>query len=251
MSALLVGALVSFILLGAVLIGTALRRLLPESHLTAESKDAVKLAMSLVATMTALILGLLVSSAKSTYETARSEVMQMAAKVADVDRMLGLYGPEAAGPRAQLHDAVADAVHRMWPDEARTPARLAPDTKVGDALFVAIHDLAPRDDAQRDIKAQTSATMHQIAELRTLLLVQSSPSISTPFLVAVVGWLVIIFLCFSLVAPANGTAIFAIVAAAVSVAGAVFLIMELDQPFAGFIRIGSEPMVNALRQLAK
>ena len=177
--------------------------------------------------------------------------MQMAAKVAYVDRMLGLYGPEAAGPRAQLHDAVADAVHRMWPDEARTPARLAPDTKVGDALFVAIHDLAPQNDAQRDIKAQTSATIHQIAELRTLLLVQSIPSISTPFLVAVVGWLVIIFLCFSIVAPANGTATFAMIAAAVSVAGAVFLILELDQPFAGFIQIGSEPMLNALSQLAR
>ena len=251
MSALVVGALVSFILLGAVLIGSALRRLLPETHLTADSKDAVKLAMSLVATMTALILGLLVSSAKSTYETARSEVMQMAAKVAYLDRLLALYGPEAAGPRAQLHDAVADAVQRMWPAEARTPARLAPDKRVGDALFIAIHDLTPRDDAQRDIKAQTGATIHEVAELRTLLLVQSNPSISTPFLVAVVGWLVIIFLCFSLVAPANGTASFAMVAAAVSVAGAVFLILELDQPFAGMIRIGSEPMLNALSQLAR
>src|SRR5262245_51878690 len=131
MSALVVSALVSFVLLGAVMIGTALRRLLPEEHLTAESKDAVKLAMSLVATMTALILGLLVSSAKGTYEMARSEVMQMAAKVAYVDRMLALYGPEAAGLRAQLHDAVADAAQRMWPDEGRTPARLTPDTRVG------------------------------------------------------------------------------------------------------------------------
>src|SRR6202035_5209877 len=95
-------------LIGAVLLGRALRRLLPEDHLTADSRDTVKLAMGLVATMTALVLGLLVSSAKGTYDTARSEVIQMAAKVAFLDRALALYGPEAAEARTELRAAVAD-----------------------------------------------------------------------------------------------------------------------------------------------
>src|SRR5438093_1434458 len=87
-------------LVGAVLLGRALRRLLPEDHLAADSRDTIKLAMGLVATMTALVLGLLVSSAKGAYDTKRSEVIQMAAKVAFLDRLLSLYGPEAAEARA-------------------------------------------------------------------------------------------------------------------------------------------------------
>jgi hypothetical protein len=89
----------------AVLLGKALRRLLPEDHLTADSRDTIKLAMGLVATMTALVLGLLVSSAKGAYDTKRSEVIQMAAKVAFLDRLLSLYGPESAEARAGFHES--------------------------------------------------------------------------------------------------------------------------------------------------
>src|SRR3954447_5992440 len=97
-------------LVGAILFGRSLRRLLPEDHLTADSRDTIKLAMGLVATMTALVLGLLVSSAKGAYDTKRSEVIQMAAKVAFLDRVLGLYGQEAAEARAGIREAVEEAV---------------------------------------------------------------------------------------------------------------------------------------------
>src|SRR5438093_12446703 len=92
-------------LVGVVLLGRRVRRYLPEDHLSGDSKDAVKLALGLVATMTALLLGLLVSSAKGTYDTMRSEVMQLTAKVVFLDRVLGLYGPEAAGARRRLREA--------------------------------------------------------------------------------------------------------------------------------------------------
>src|SRR5436189_3168977 len=115
-------------LVGAAFLGRRVRRCLPQDHLSADSKDAVKLAMGLVATMTALVLGLLVSSAKGTYDTARSEVIQMAAKVAFLDRVLALYGQEATEARAGIREAVEEAVRQMWPEEARVSARLAPDT---------------------------------------------------------------------------------------------------------------------------
>src|SRR5438067_12316970 len=119
-------------LIVAVLIGRILRRVLPEAHLSAESKDAVKLAMGLVATMSALILGLLVSSAKGSYDTERSEVIQMAAKVAFLNRILATYGPEAVEARARFHQAVEGAVRQIWPAEARLPAQSAPHTQAGD-----------------------------------------------------------------------------------------------------------------------
>src|SRR5260370_37222766 len=110
-------------MVGAVLLGRALRRVLPEEHLTADSRDTIKLAMGLVATMAALVLGLLVSSAKGSYDAERNEVIQMAAKVAFFDRVLTNYGPEAAGARAGFHEVVKDAVRPMWPGEAGEAAR--------------------------------------------------------------------------------------------------------------------------------
>src|ERR1700745_3764416 len=134
-------------LIGAVLLGRILRRILPESHLTADSRDTIKLAMGLVATMAALVLGLLVSSAKGSYDTERSEVIQMAAKVALLDRVFALYGLEAAEARAGFHAAVEGAVWQMWPEEAGAPARLAPNTQAGNVVYSAIEGLSPHDDA--------------------------------------------------------------------------------------------------------
>jgi hypothetical protein len=211
----------------------------------------VKLAMGLVATMTALVLGLLVSSAKGTYDTARSEVIQMAAKVALLDRVLALYGPEAAEARGELRGVVADAVRRIWSTDPGRAAQLAPNQQAGDAFYIAVQRLSPHDDAQRTLKGQVTTLMVDLGQIRSLLVAQSIPSISKPMLIILVSWLVVIFFGFSLLAPPNATTTLALVASAFSVAGAIFLILELDQPFGGLIRIPSEPMINVLSHLAK
>jgi len=238
-------------LIGISLLGGRLARLLPEEQLSADSKDAVKLAMGLVATMTAILLGLLISSAKGTFETTRSEVMQMAAKVTLLDRVLKLYGPEAMDARRALRNAIADGVRQTWPAERTGPARLGPNEQMGDALYVAVQRLSPQDDTQRDLKTQATTLMIQLAELRALLQAQAIPSVSKPLLIALVSWLVVIFFGFSLLAPANATSTLALVAGAFSVACAVFIILELSYPFAGVIRIPSEPMTNVLNHLGK
>ena len=238
-------------LVGAVLFGRALRRLLPGDHLTSDSRDTIKLAVGLVATMSALVLGLLVSSAKGSYDTERSEVIQMAAKVAFLDRVLAAYGPEAADARGRFHDVVKEAVRQMWPGEARLPLHLAPDTQAGNALYVAVQDLSPHDDTQRRLKDQATTLATDLGQLRSLLVAQSVASISQPMLIILVSWLVIIFLGFSAVAPPNTTTIFALTVSALAVSGAIFLILELDQPFSGLIRISSQPMLNALSQFTR
>src|SRR6266536_5923061 len=134
-------------LVGVALLGRCVRRYLPEDHLSTDSRDSVKLAMGLLATMTALVLGLLVSSAKGTYDTARSVVIQMAAKVAFLDRVLALYGPETAEARGDLRAAVVDAVRRIWPTGRSGEVQLAPNQQAGDAVFVTIQGLSPHDDA--------------------------------------------------------------------------------------------------------
>jgi hypothetical protein len=251
MTTAIIAVILFVCLVGVTWLGRRVRRYLPEDHLSADSKDAVKLAMGLVATMTALLLGLLISSAKGTYDTVRTEVMQMAAKVAFLDRVLALYGPEAAGPRGELRDSVTDAVRRMWPAEKGGPAQLAPNKQMGDAFYVAVHRLSPHDDSQRALKTEAATLMVDLGQLRSLLQAQAIPSITRPLLIALVSWLVVIFLGFSVVAPPNATTTLALVASAFSVACAVFLILELDHPLGGLIRIPSEPMVSVLNQLAK
>jgi Na+-transporting methylmalonyl-CoA/oxaloacetate decarboxylase gamma subunit len=248
---ILIFVILFIVLVGVALLGRRVRRYLPEEHLSADSKDAVKLAMGLVATMTALVLGLLINSAKGGYDTKRTEVIQMAAKVAFLNRVLALYGPEAAEARDELRTVVADAVQRMWPSERRQSPQLLPNEQLGDAFYVAIHRLSPRDDTQRVLKTEAVTVMVDLGQLRLLLVAQSIPSISKPMLIILVSWLVVIFFGFSVVAPPNATTTLALVAAAFSVACAVFLILELDHPFGGVVRIPSEPMINVLNNLAK
>ena len=244
-------AILFVLFVGAALLGRRVRRYIPQDHLSADSRDAVKLAMGLVATMTALVLGLLVSSAKEGYDTKRNEVIQMAAKIAFLDRVLTVYGREAAQARAELRDTVADAVRRIWPTDQGGRVELAPNQEAGDAVFVAVEQLSPHDDAQRALKAQVTTLLVDVSQLRLLLVAQSIPSISKPMLIILVSWLVVILFGFSVIAPPNATTTLALVASAFSVACAIFLILELDQPFRGLIQIPSQPITNALNHLAK
>ena len=247
----LTAAVVSASLLISVWLGTQIRRHLPQHHLNAETKDTVKLAMGLVATMTALVLGLLVSSAKSSYDTTRGEVIQMASKVAFLERLLLAYGPEAAEARTQFRSVIEGAVNEIWPKEGRSILQVSTNSQSGYAFYAALQGLSPKDEAQRALKNQASSLALELGQLRALLQAQSVPSVSKPMLVIVVSWLVIIFFSFSLLAPPNATANLALMVATVSVAGAIFLILGLDHPFGGLVRISSEPMLNALNQLVK
>lgn len=238
-------------LVGAVFVGRIFRRLLPEDHLSSDSRDVVKLAMGLVATMSALVLGLLVSSAKGSYDTERSEVIQMASKIAFLGRVLDAYGPEAAGVRAQLHDSVEQGIQQMWPAETHRGANPAARVQEANAAYSAIQRLSPQNDIQAAAKPQAATLLIDLGQLRSLLAAQAVPSISKAMLIILVLWLMIIFLGFSVLAPPNATTILALMVSALAVSGAIFLILELDEPFGGLISISSQPMVNALSQLAK
>ena len=142
-------------------------------------------------------------------------------------------------------------MQQIWPEEAHQPAQLAPDTQAGNVVYGVVQALSPHDDAQRKLKEQAISVGIDIGQLRLLLVAQGVPSISTPMLIILVSWLAIIFLGFSALAPPNITPMLALIVSAVAVSGAIFLILELDQPFGGVIRISSEPMLNALNQFGK
>jgi len=251
MTSTTIGLCVFACVFGAAASAMLVRNALPKHHLSADTKDTVKLAMGLVATMAALVLGLLVASAKGSYDLQKSEVVQMAGKVAFLDRILAHYGPDAAEARALLRRALEGAITRIWPENKSAEPLLAPNTGTGEVLFDALQKLEPQNDAQRSLKAQALAMAADLGQMRWLLFEQAGSSISTPLLVIVVFWLAILFFSFGLFGPSNPTAVAALLVAALSVSASIFLILELDQPFHGLVRISSQPMLNALSQLGR
>ena len=246
-----IGLIVLACIFGASLLGMLMRPALSQHHLSADTKDSVKLGMGLVGTMAALILGLLVAAAKSAYDTEKSEVTQMAAKLVFLDRVLANYGPESADSRALLRRMVEGSLSRMWPDERSHHSQLDPIGSGAEEVKKAIQKLAPRNDVQGSLKSQAMGVVTDLGQLRWLLFEQSGSSISMPLLIVVISWLAIIFFSWGLFAPSNSIAIAALLLAALSVSGAIFLILELDQPFDGLIHISSAPMRNALAHLGK
>jgi Protein of unknown function (DUF4239) len=245
---------ISFIVFAAVfggaLLGMLLRNVLPEHHLNPESKDVVKLGMALVATMSALLLGLLIASAKGSYDAQRDEFTQMSANIILLDRILAHYGPETRESRDVLRRTVL-SLDRNWSEGTSRSAKLdSAAMRAGGASFYdKIQELAPRNDFQRSVQSQALQLAFDLGRTRSLLLEQAGSSIPTPFLVVLVFWLAVIFTSFGLFAPSNATVVATLFVCALSVSGAIFLILELDSPFAGLLQISDAPLRGALAAL--
>jgi Protein of unknown function (DUF4239) len=250
MSPLAISLIVFACVFGGAMLGMVLRSHLPEHHQNADSQRVVNLGAGIIGTMAALVLGLLVASAKGTYDAQNNELTVAAAKIVLLDRGLSLYGPEANDARSLLRSAVNQMVERLWPDQ-RPAQSVALGSRSSDPLelFEAIEKLSPQNDLQRSIKAAAIGIVTDIGQTRWLMYEQESLSISKPLLVILVFWLTINFFSFGLFAPRNATVIATLCLCALAVAGAIFLILELYRPFGGFIQIPSSTLTNALAQL--
>ena len=246
MNANTVGIIAFASIFGSSLLGMRLNRVVPDQHLNAETKEVVRLGMGLIATMTALLLGLLVATAKGSYDTQRNDVILIAGRVAFLDRVLSIYGPEAAGTRQVLRRVVEGAIPQMWPEKA---GRMEPAVPEGKELYASIDTLAPKDDVQKSLKARALETVVELGKTRMLLAAREEPSVVTPLLIAVIVWLSIIFLSFALFAPSNKIIVITMLIVALSVSSAIFLIVELDGPFDGVIQVSSAPMRHLLDQV--
>ena len=251
MSPLVISAIVFSCIFGGTLLGMILRAILPEHHLSADSKDVVKLAMGLIGTMAALLLGLLVASAKASYDARRSELIQMSANLVLLDRVLAHYGPETDEDRDLLRRSVAGLLARIWSEDGNQAANLDPAAAGSEVLYDKVQQLSPKNDAQRTLQSQALSMVINLGQTRWLLFEQSGSSISMPFLVVMVLWLSVIFAGFGLFAPHNMTVVVSLLLAALSVSGAIFLILELDRPFEGLIQISNTPLRSALGHLGR
>jgi len=242
---------------GGTLLGMAVRFLLPEHHLSEESKDTVKLGTGMVATMAALVLGLLIASAKGTFDTMTTEIRQVGAKIMLLDRVMDQYGPETKETRVLLRRTITATLQRIWVEESHGGAVQSqavtglPENDL-EVVQEKLRQLSPQNDSQRWLQSRALQVSADIADAKWLLVEQfGAKSLPMPFLVLLVSWLALIFASFGLFSPRNATVIIVLFICAVSAAASLFLILELDQPYQGFVKISSAPLHKALMYMGR
>lgn len=243
---------VSFaIIFSGALLGMLLRLVLPEPHLNSDTKDVVRLSTGLIATLSALVLGLLVASAQASYQTQANQIRQITANVILLDNILARAGPQAQPLRVLLRSGVDILVERIWGARGAAPANAAVPFQASaqsDQFFDKLLELTPQNDAQRQMQSQAIQITTDLAQTR-ILFAQSDSAIPKPFMAVLVFWITIIFVSFGLFARPNLTIVAALLVSALSASSAILLILDLSHPFSGLITISSAPLSHALAAL--
>jgi hypothetical protein len=251
MSSFAISSIAFAFIFGGALLGMSLQAALPEDQLKSDSKDAVKLAMGLVATMVALVLGLLIASAKSSFDTQNSELTDMSSRLVLLDRILAHYGPESHEARDQLRRSVVRALEQMESRDRASLTQSDSSSPGAEGLYDKVQALSPKADAQRSAQSQALGIVIGLGQTRWLMYEQKVNSVSIPLLAFLVFWLTALFISIGLFAPRNPIVVVTLLVSALSVSGAILLILEMYTPYAGLIRISDTPLRSALAQLGQ
>jgi hypothetical protein len=232
--------------------GALLALYLPGHHLSPDAKDVVRLGTGLIGTIAALVLGLLIASAKSSYDTQSTQIKQMTANIVLLDNFLAQYGPEANDIRKLLRRGVATLADRIWREDSFGAAKAAPfeASAASEAFYATLQQLSPQNDSQLSLQVRATQVSTDIAQTRLLVFAEADNSLPLPFMVVLIFWLTMIFASFSLFAQPSATISGLLIVFALSAAGAIYLVLELGQPFAGLMQISSIPLRNALTPLS-
>jgi hypothetical protein len=249
MNSIWVSSIVFASVFASGLAGLVLRRAIPEDRLGSSEKEVARLVTGLMTTMAAIVLGMLVSSAKASYDARTNEVAEISSQVLSIDRMLSKYGAETAEMRGQLRRLVEASVHRVWSTQTDVHVELKPRDE-SEILVDKVRVLTPKSDAQADVKAQILRMIVDLRQTQWLLFLKSKQSaIPIPLLLVVVTWLALIFFSFGLFSTHSSTVVVTLAFGALAVSTAVLMILELYMPFRGVLRISSDPILEALSQM--
>jgi len=240
-------ALIAFgLILLSIILGVVLRSWLPEADLGGDSKDVIRLATALIGTMSAVVLALLFASTRTSYETTNASVSHLTARIVELDHVLKEYGPDGEALRPTLRQDVVAMIDSIWREDANLPTAAAPDVVV----LHKVRQLAPANPQQASLQASGLAAGTDVEKIRLTLLAQPPDSISKPFVTVLVLWLCFIFATFSMSAKANTTLIVVLFVCAFSASSAIYLILELGQPFDGLMQIPNTGLRHALLPLS-
>ena len=250
MSPSLASLAVSAAVFMGALVGLFLHRLLPESHLTKDTQDVVRLGTGMLSVLSSLVLALLISTAKTTYDTTDKELRTFSAELILLDETLRDYGGNAAVPRDLLRRYTQRATAELWPPSDRTA--VVDDMTSGTMLErvrEAIRALKPVDEGQRWLQDQALQIHVSLLRQRWLFIQQEGPSVRPVVLVILVSWISFIFASFGLNAPQNGTVVAAFLVCSLAIGGSVFLVLAMDNPLGGIMKVSSGPMQRALARM--
>ncbi len=252
MNYLLISLLAFALVFGGALVGMVVRPLLSESHLHPDSRDVVKMSTGLIGTLAALVLGLLIASAKSSFDQKTNQVRQLTATIIILDDLLAQYGPEATPVRNLLRRSIQPLANRIWHEEEIPAGKLVhfQSTAESSAFEDELERLSPNNDTQRSLQSRAIQAFTEGAQTRLQLFAQTGGSIPVPFLIILVFWLSTIFASFTLFARANLVVMASLFVCALSFAGAIFLVLELNNPFTGLMGISSTTLRSALSPLS-
>ena len=243
---LMFGLLVFAILAAAALFTLWLHPHLPEHYRSAETTSNLRLGMGVIATITAVVLGLLISSVKGSFDIVSRDVQTLAADLIVLDRTLHFYGPDAAHARGLLARYTERVLEGTWPSGGQAPAI---DDRAAEDLLnqteQAILSLQPAPQ-EPDFKEQALTQVRRVVRRRQILIEESGSAASPHLVVALTLWLGLIFASFGYNAPRNGMMVIVLLVCAASVAGAIFLILEIDGAVTGLIVVSSDPIQHAL-----
>jgi hypothetical protein len=249
MNSILIGLAVFAAIFGSALFGLAIRNKLPPEHLGPDAKDVIRLVTGITATATALVLGMLVSSAKAYYDSWNTQVAEIASQVVTIDRLLAGYGPETTEIRVQFRQLVEGGVERIWPKRETLQNALKPQGN-GEILMHEVELLDPKSPIQAGEKSQLIPLISALrqGQWRMFLRTQQT-TMPTPLLIVVVSWQCAIFASMALFAPRTTTILVTFTLGALTIATAIFIILELYSPFRGILTISPAPIIDALNQM--
>jgi hypothetical protein len=246
-------SLLTSLLVAGCIFATALTSLwfhvrLPHQHLSKETQDVVRLGTGMLSVLASLVLGLLIATAKTSYDTTDHAIRGYAAELILLDETFRDYGPAATAPRDQLRAYTTQLLTDFWPRAGGPPVEL--DNQASGAMLEhireAIRGLRPVDDGQRWLQDQALQINTNLLRERWLMIEQAGSKIQPVILVVLVLWIAFIFATFAVNAPRNATVVGAFFVCSLAIGASIFLILEMDKPLGGSMKISSWPVTNAL-----
>ena len=249
MTHFLIGLIAFMAIFGASVVGILAARAMPEQHLSDETRTAVSVSAAIVGTLSALVIGLMISTASSSFSTRSNEVTAIALDLVLINRVMQRYGPEASDVRANLRTYATAQMQELFPAPGARSQSTEAIVGMMEATQDSILSLAPTDERKRWLRSQALTLSASVLQARWALAERAGSTIPMPFLILLIFWLAIVFASFGLFAPRNATAIAGLCLCSIAVSGGITMILELDSPFSGLVRVSAEPMRKALAQI--
>lgn len=251
MSAIIVSLLVAAAVFAGGLLGLHLHRVVPERSLSQDTQDVVRLGTGMLSVLASLVLGLLIATVKTAYDTTDTAVRSYSADLIVLDETLRDYGETALEPRRLLRDYTTLLQRTIWPEHGGSAFLLErrESGAIMEHVREAIRRLTPIDAGQRWLMDQALGQSTALLRQRWLMIERAGPSVRPVVIVVLVSWIVVIFLSFGLNAPRNAIVYAAFGVCALAIGSSIFIVLQYDSPFHGVMRISSQPVLSALEHM--